>query len=71
MNTQREMDPMQMCRICAVSVDDDAAPHILIRDNQITELGEIFISCLGIEVSKIFIYIDSNGIFIQLMLICV
>lgn len=52
MNTQRAVDPMQMCRICAVAVDEDAAPHFLIKNNQITELGEKFISCLGIQVSK-------------------
>lgn len=51
MNTQREMDPTQMCRICAVAVDEDAASHLLIRNNEITELGEKFISCLGIQVS--------------------
>lgn len=43
---------MQMCRICAVDVDHDTASHLLINHNQITDLGEKFISCLGIQVSE-------------------
>lgn len=43
---------MQVCRICAVAVDEDATSHILIKNNKITELGEKFISCLGIQVSE-------------------
>lgn len=52
MNTLGDMDPMQMCRICAVAVDEDATSHILIKNNRITELGEKYISCLGIQVSR-------------------
>lgn len=51
MSGKKEIDPMQMCRICAVDVADDSVPHLLIENNQITELGEKFISCLGIQVS--------------------
>lgn len=52
MNTQRDtMDPTQMCRICAVPVDDETASHLLISNNDVTELGKKFISCLGIQVS--------------------
>lgn len=51
MSGKRELDPMQMCRICAVDVADDSGSHLLIEDNRITELGGIFISCLGIQVS--------------------
>lgn len=52
MNAKKDMDPMQMCRICAVDVDHDTASHLLINHNQITDLGEKFISCLGIQVSE-------------------
>lgn len=52
MNIQRDVDPMQMCRICAVAVDEDSTSHLLIKNNQTTELGEKFISCLGIKVSR-------------------
>lgn len=51
MSARKEMDPMQMCRICAVDVNGDIASHPLIQNNEITELGEKFISCLGIQVS--------------------
>lgn len=54
MNTQRDIDPTQMCRICAVTVDDETASHLLINHNDVTELGEKFISCLGIQVSERF-----------------
>lgn len=50
MSGKREIDPMQMCRICAVDVADDSGSHLLIENNQITELGGKFISCLGIQV---------------------
>lgn len=55
MNARKDMDPMQLCRICAVDVADDASSHLLIEKNIVTELGEKFISCLGIQVSRIWI----------------
>lgn len=52
MNTRSDIDPMQLCRICAVDVADDATQHLLIQYHTVTELGEKFISCLGIQVSE-------------------
>lgn len=49
MNAKKDMDPLQLCRICVVDVSDDTS-HSLIENNQITDLGEKFISCLGIQV---------------------
>lgn len=51
MNARADMDPTQLCRICAVDIADDASLHLLIEKNIVTELGEKFISCLGIQVS--------------------
>ena len=52
MSHNKNMDPLQLCRICAIDVTNEhqTASHPLIENNQITELGEKFISCLGIQV---------------------
>lgn len=50
MNVSKEVDLRQLCRICAVDVGNETAQHSLIESNEITELGEVFISCLGIQV---------------------
>lgn len=53
MSVKKDMDPLQMCRICAVDVANDIASHPLIdENNEITELGVKFKSCLGIQVNK-------------------
>lgn len=49
---KRSDDLRQMCRICAVDLVDDTVLHLLIENNEITKLGEIFISCLGIQVNQ-------------------
>lgn len=54
----KNIDPTQMCRICAVDVTDDTVAHLLIENNQITDLGEKFISCLGIQVIYFQYYLD-------------
>lgn len=59
MHANKDMDPMQLCRICAVNVaDDDASSYLLIKNNVVTELGEKFISCLGIQVRTIVILMN-------------
>lgn len=50
MNSKAGVDLKRLCRICAVDVDDEIASHLLYENNGITELGEMFISCLGIQV---------------------
>ncbi|XP_055326542.1 zinc finger protein 12-like [Sitodiplosis mosellana] len=54
MNNKKDMDPLQLCRICAIDVanEQQTASHPLIENNQITELGAKFISCLGIQLMK-------------------
>lgn len=49
MNAKKSIDPLQLCRICAIDIADDTS-HSLIEKNQITKLGEKFISCLGMQV---------------------
>lgn len=56
MSVKKDMDPLQLCRICMIDVANDTASHSLIENNQITELGVKFISCLGIQVCKESIY---------------
>lgn len=51
MSAKKDKDPLEMCRICAVDVANDTVAHLLIENNQITDLGEKFISCLSIQVS--------------------
>ncbi|XP_031636011.1 zinc finger protein 776-like [Contarinia nasturtii] len=51
MNVKKAIDPLQLCRICAIDVADDTS-HSLIEKDQITKLGEKFISCLGIQLMK-------------------
>lgn len=50
------MDPLQLCRICAIDVANDTASHLLIENNQITELGEKFMECLEIQVKIVLLY---------------
>lgn len=52
MNARKEVDLKQLCRICGIDVGADATSHLLIENNEITDLGEIFISCLGIQVNQ-------------------
>lgn len=50
MELNNEADLRQLCRICAIDVDDDTTSHLLISSDGITALGEKFVSCLGIQV---------------------
>lgn len=52
MNVRKEVDLKQLCRICGIDVGADSSSHLLIENNEITDLGEIFISCLGIQVNN-------------------
>lgn len=51
MNLTKELELGQLCRICSVDVSNDTGQHFLFENNVITDLGEIFISCLGIQVN--------------------
>lgn len=51
MNVTKEMELKQLCRICAVDVSNDTGQHYLFENDAITDLGETFISCLGIQVN--------------------
>lgn len=50
MNIAKDIDLKQLCRICSVHIDEENPSHTLINHNTITDLGEIFISCLGLQV---------------------
>lgn len=51
MNVTKEVELRKLCRICAVDFSNDTSQHFLFENNVITNLGETFISCLGIQVS--------------------
>lgn len=55
MDAMGESDLRQICRICVADVSDEAASHSLIENDEVTGLGEKFISCLGIQVSCILV----------------
>lgn len=46
---EREIELKDLCRICAVGSESEAV-YPLIVNNELTNLGEKFVSCLGIQV---------------------
>lgn len=52
MSSENEISIQNLCRICAVTAENDVL-HPLIENNRLTELGETFVSCLGLQVNFI------------------
>lgn len=58
MELNTEADLRQLCRICAIDVDDDTTSHLLIGSDGATALGDKFMSCLGIQVKQFSLFIS-------------